>query len=47
MGAEPLLLPMARQRAFDPLTSFIARAVYPHVNRSQSLRRLIDRLRNG
>jgi lipid II:glycine glycyltransferase (peptidoglycan interpeptide bridge formation enzyme) len=47
MGAEPLLLPMARQRAFDPLTSFIAHAVYPHVNRSQSLRRLIDRLRNG
>jgi hypothetical protein len=47
LGAEPLLLPLARQRAFDPLTSFIARTVYPHVNRSRPVRRLIDGLRNG
>jgi lipid II:glycine glycyltransferase (peptidoglycan interpeptide bridge formation enzyme) len=47
LGAEPLLLPVARQRAFGPLTSFIARAVYPLVNRSRSFRRLINGLRNG
>lgn len=47
LGAEPVLMPMAQQRAFDPLTSFIARAVYPRVSRSRSVRRLIHGLRNG
>ena len=46
LGAEPVLLPVARQRAFDPLTSVIAR-VYPRLSRSRSVRRLIHRLRNG
>jgi lipid II:glycine glycyltransferase (peptidoglycan interpeptide bridge formation enzyme) len=46
-GGEPLVLPLAHQRAFDPLTSFMARAVYPYVSRSRSVRQLIHRLRNG
>jgi peptidoglycan pentaglycine glycine transferase (the first glycine) len=47
LGAEPVLLPLAQQCAFDPLTSFMVRAVYPYVIRSRSARRLIQRLRNG
>jgi lipid II:glycine glycyltransferase (peptidoglycan interpeptide bridge formation enzyme) len=47
LGGEPVCLPAARQRTFNPLARAVVRALYPRLSRNGPLHRLIHRLRNG
>jgi CelD/BcsL family acetyltransferase involved in cellulose biosynthesis len=46
-GSEPVLLPTASHATLNPVARPLVRALYPRIARTDAVRRLLHRLRNG